>query len=298
VTVIDGRDNSTTTVAAGSGPYAVAVNPVTSKIYVANYDGDNVTVIDGGDNSTATVAAGDGPSAVGVNPVTNKIYVANEDGGNVTVIDGTNNTTTTVAAGTSPRAVAVDPVTNKIYVANYLGANVTVIDGIGNSATATVPAGTNPRGAAVNPVTGRVYVANRGSDDVTVITPARTESIPLTTDITPLAGDATVLARPIFTLSATSTFSPTISTIGHMYYQVDTWTGPWLETNPAGASGSGQTPTLLPGTHLLFAFAADGEEATSINIGQGSSPVIGEISAYHFLMKGMPSFLPLALKRY
>ena len=40
VTVIDGTNNSTTTVAAGSGPIAVAVNPVTNKIYVANDNSD------------------------------------------------------------------------------------------------------------------------------------------------------------------------------------------------------------------------------------------------------------------
>ena len=57
VTVIDGATNATTTVAAGS-PRAVAVNPVTNKIYVANQNSNNVTVIDGATNATATVAAG------------------------------------------------------------------------------------------------------------------------------------------------------------------------------------------------------------------------------------------------
>ena len=36
VTVIDGATNHTTTVNAGTHPQAVAVNPVTNKIYVAN----------------------------------------------------------------------------------------------------------------------------------------------------------------------------------------------------------------------------------------------------------------------
>ena len=48
----------TTTVAAGDGPHAVAVNPVTNKLYVANSDGASVTVIDGATNDTATVAVG------------------------------------------------------------------------------------------------------------------------------------------------------------------------------------------------------------------------------------------------
>ena len=63
----------TATVAAGYGPNAVAVNPVTNKIYVANYVSDNVTVIDGATNGTTTVGVGTSPVAVAVNPVTNKI---------------------------------------------------------------------------------------------------------------------------------------------------------------------------------------------------------------------------------
>ena len=51
----------TSTVAAGKDPSAVAVNPVTNKIYVANEDDSNVTVIDGATNSTTTVAAGFAP---------------------------------------------------------------------------------------------------------------------------------------------------------------------------------------------------------------------------------------------
>src|SRR2546423_14504712 len=70
-------DTSIGNVAAGTQPNAVAVNPVTNKIYVANYLSNNVTVIDGSNNSTSTIAAGTKPYAVGINPVTNKIYVAN-----------------------------------------------------------------------------------------------------------------------------------------------------------------------------------------------------------------------------
>ena len=36
MTVIDGATNNTTTVAVGTNPFAVAVNPVTNQIYVVN----------------------------------------------------------------------------------------------------------------------------------------------------------------------------------------------------------------------------------------------------------------------
>ena len=75
-------------VTAGTNPRAVAVNPVTNKIYVANGGSNNVTVIDGSGSSTATVTAGTYPHAVAVNPVTNKVYVANPACHTVTVIDG------------------------------------------------------------------------------------------------------------------------------------------------------------------------------------------------------------------
>jgi len=77
----------TTTVPAGNYPCAVAVNPVTNKIYVTNCNSDDVTVIDGATNDTTTVPAGNGPNAVAVNPVTNKIYVANY-GNDVTMRHG------------------------------------------------------------------------------------------------------------------------------------------------------------------------------------------------------------------
>ncbi len=51
-----GAQTVNATVAAGSYPIAVAVNPATNKIYVAN-QGGNVTVIDGAKSTTAKVAA-------------------------------------------------------------------------------------------------------------------------------------------------------------------------------------------------------------------------------------------------
>src|ERR1700733_3507771 len=81
----------TTTVNAGSEPASVAVNPVTNKIYIANYAGNNVIAIDGATNSTAAIVqTGTFPIAIAVNPVTNKIYVANQTANDVTVIDGAN----------------------------------------------------------------------------------------------------------------------------------------------------------------------------------------------------------------
>ena len=80
----------TATVAVGSVPYGVGVNPTTNKIYVVNSGGNTVSVIDGTtDTVLTTVAVGSVPTGVGVNPTTNKIYVSNSSGASVSVIDGT-----------------------------------------------------------------------------------------------------------------------------------------------------------------------------------------------------------------
>jgi len=290
VTVLDGATNNTTNVPVGTFPVAVAVNTVTNKIYVANEQSNNVSVIDGLTNAVTTVSDpnASGPIAVAVNPVTNKIYVANYDSGNMTVIDGATNTTTTVAVGGSPSAVAVNSVTNKIYVANLGTSNVTVIDGVTN-ATTKVAAGLEPDAVAVNPVTNRIYVANdENSSTVTVITEDQVQPIPLTTTITPLTGNTTTNPTPTFTFLAASTFAPTAPTPDALYFQFDTYQGPWTAATPNALTPgySGTAPTLSAGMHILYAYATDGQDASSTHTGGNGigedSPLIGNIAAYVF----------------
>ena len=206
VTVIDGATNAITTItdphAGGLVCVAIAVNPVTNKIYVANnrpgpYVGPagNVTVIDGSTNTTTTAAVSDPaydtvlPSrAIAVNQTTNKIYVTSTNG--VTVIDGGTNATTPVSGpsflpGTYD-AVAVNSTTDQIYLAYPGSASnsgyVTVIDGATNATTwfsFLNVAGTYM--AAVNESTNMVYTADLGLGAYlccsTVVNPASTSII-------------------------------------------------------------------------------------------------------------------------
>jgi YVTN family beta-propeller protein len=89
-------------VPVGTTPTAMAANPVTNKIYVANKDNNNVTVVDGATNATSTINAGTLPFAVALNPVTNQVYVASNSSNNVTVIDAGNSVVATVSVGINP----------------------------------------------------------------------------------------------------------------------------------------------------------------------------------------------------
>jgi YVTN family beta-propeller protein len=146
-------------VTTGNGPVAMAVNPITNRIYVANVNSSDITVVDGATDSAFQVSADSEPWAVAVNPTTNKIYVANYGSADITVIDGVTNGVTTVSVGLHPCAVAVNPATNQVYVANQGDSNVTVIDGATN-ATRTIATGAEPSAVAVNAATNRIYVAN------------------------------------------------------------------------------------------------------------------------------------------
>jgi len=193
--------NGTTQVATGTGPCAVAANPLTNKIYVANSTSNNVTVIDGATNQTTAVAVGQNPLALVVNPITNKIYVANNGSDSLTVIDGALNTTVNVAVGVGPVGVAVNPVNNKIYVANSVAHTITVIDGATNGTT-TVPGDSESFAIAVNPVTGRVYLTNIAAGTVTVIDEVPISDTKVSVGIDGLPGNATVLAQPVLTGTA------------------------------------------------------------------------------------------------
>jgi YVTN family beta-propeller protein len=133
-------DTILTSVPTGTTPARIAVNQVTNKIYVTNFNGASVTVINGADNTVTNIPVGETPTNIAVNYVTNKIYIVNQDSDSVTVIDGVTNQTVTIPVGSQPAGIAVNTVTNKIYVANAAfntPSNMTVIDGASN-ATSTI----------------------------------------------------------------------------------------------------------------------------------------------------------------
>jgi YVTN family beta-propeller protein len=284
VTVVNGATNLTTTVTDTNAKYpcAVAVNPVTNQIYVANCGSNNVTVIDGAANSTTTVAVGSLPESVAVNPVTNMIYVGNFGSPYITVINGANNSTTTVATVGGPWIVAVNPVTDKIYAGTYNSDTVTEIDGATNTPTTLADTSvTFPWAIAVNPITNRVYVTEEGSNNILEIIEQQVQPNPLVTAITPFTNNEALVGELTLEFTATSSFSPTAPTPQQVWYQFDTWEGPWLATSGAAPNFSVTTTTsgLPEGTHILYAFATDGQDGNSTGMAQ---QLVGTMAAYLF----------------
>lgn len=149
------------TVQVGINPAALAVNPTTNQIYVANCGSNTITVIDGQTNATTTIGVGNCPHAVTVNPATNRVYVANSDG-SISVIDGATNAVVNIVDPGTPGQIAVNSLTDKIYVANtYITVDdVGVIDGATNSITTLIPPELPcPLNLAVSTATDELYVS-------------------------------------------------------------------------------------------------------------------------------------------
>ena len=118
------------TIPVGSIPCAVAINPITHRIYAVNYGDGTLSVIDAAQSKVvATLPVGKHPQAIAIDPLHNLVYVANVHSNSVTVIDGSKNSVVgTYDAGRNPYALAVDPRFRRIYAANYGEPAVTTVD--------------------------------------------------------------------------------------------------------------------------------------------------------------------------
>jgi DNA-binding beta-propeller fold protein YncE len=89
VGVVDGGTDGVTTVQLpGINAAAMALNPITNKVYATSSSGDGLAVIDGATLSVTTLIVGPNVSSVAVNPVTNKVYLPSPFG-TLTIVDGT-----------------------------------------------------------------------------------------------------------------------------------------------------------------------------------------------------------------
>ena len=74
--------------------------------------------------------------------------------------------------------------------------------------------------------------------------------------------------------------------MNNLLFLADTWQGPWRAAQNKG-SGTFQGKIVTPlqfGVHVLYTYATDGQDDTSVSTGEHSDPLVGNITAYVFLV--------------
>ena len=198
VSKIDGINNNLkSTIKVGTGPFGIAVNPISNKIYVTNIGDNTVSVINGTtDQLVSTIKqlpTGIKPAGIAINTSTNRMYVTDLKSGSVFIIDTlTDKPVNTIKVGKIPAGLEVNPISNKIYVTNIGDNTVSVIDGKKNQTINTIAV--NPilkanfkdndplknlpvnvgfpditSFVSIDPATNMVYVTNTASNTISMI---------------------------------------------------------------------------------------------------------------------------------
>ncbi|MGO8967757.1 MAG: lactonase family protein [Mycobacterium sp.] len=138
---------STGTIAAGTAPVSVAVDPADKFAYVTNSSSNNVSMysIDattGALTSIGTIAAGTNPVSVAVDPSGKFAYVTNSGSNDVSMyaINSTTGSLTLIgriAAGLSPTSIAINPSGTFAFVTNS-SSNEIAMYSIGSAGTLTL----------------------------------------------------------------------------------------------------------------------------------------------------------------
>jgi len=183
--------NPTGTIAAGTNPVSVTIDPTGSYVYVVNAGSNDISQYTIGTLSSLTPGAltaigttkvmpGTTPYSIAVDPSGKYVYVANFGDGTVSqyTIGAPSSLTPgvltpmsppTVLAGTNPVSITVDPLGPYVYVANYGDGTITeyTINAGALTLPATLPApvsgNNNPISVTVAPSGSYVYVANYSS---------------------------------------------------------------------------------------------------------------------------------------
>ncbi|WP_060574750.1 MULTISPECIES: Hsp70 family protein [unclassified Pseudonocardia] len=172
VAVLDTTTNSVVaTVPVQTRPFALAVTPDGSKVYVPNHDSGTVSVIDTATNRVASeIKVAPNPHWVAITPDGTRFWTANHESNLISALDTSDDAVVAeVPVERSPHSVAVNPVRPMVANVNYDSASVSFTDTGSNTVLATVPVRTNPQAIAWSRDGRFAYTANVTDNTVSVI---------------------------------------------------------------------------------------------------------------------------------
>jgi len=160
------------TITVGKSPRAMAFNNDNSKLFVANYDSDNVTVIrpsDGAVLSTFGLGTRE-PTTFAAKRPANKLYLACEGENYVVIIDmNGSNVLGKIAVRNRPSNVLLSPNGKYLYAANFGSDTVSVINTETDTVESTLTVGNAPLPLALNGDANVFFVGNYCSKTLSVV---------------------------------------------------------------------------------------------------------------------------------
>jgi YVTN family beta-propeller protein len=156
---------------SGLGLVALAVNPVTEKVYVSNDTDNTIAVINGKRNEVTDSISlnGQTPAGIAVNFLTGKVYATLNDN-QVAILKEGDSSVEYATYGSQTSGVAVDLRNDREYVTDGVFDTPTVgVLSQDGSTLASIPVGLFPQGVDVDFVTNLVFVANEADGTVSRI---------------------------------------------------------------------------------------------------------------------------------
>ncbi len=163
------------TIAVGTDPTAIAVNPKRDEVYVANAGSGTVSILDAKKSQVvATVGVHRDPVWVDVDSEGARAYVANAGSNNVSVLDlKKRREIAAVGVGESPAEARISPDGDTLVVANKGSNSVSVVDAQSLKVRASFGGCPQADDTVILPDSSRAFVACTGGHQVMVIGLAR-----------------------------------------------------------------------------------------------------------------------------
>lgn len=144
-----------------TGAWSLDYNSKNGKLYVANYNANEVSIIDTSDDTIIkSIQISAHPYTVKADPVTNTILVTSLAGNRLTFISSvTDQITGTLETGTMPWGLDIDSDRHMAYVTNRGNYYITVVDIISKEIVTKIPLAGRAEAIAVDPSEHKIYVS-------------------------------------------------------------------------------------------------------------------------------------------
>lgn len=161
---------STRWLSVGLTPRAVAVDPVTRAVYVAESSSNQVLIWSSAGTQIKALDVLQRPTAVFLDGTTSRAYVANTSSNSLSVINTSSQAVVShLPLASAPSGVAYDSVGQRIYATNFLTDTIAAINPSTRAVVATWRTGTSPWAVAVDGTLRQLYSLNDGEGTLTTL---------------------------------------------------------------------------------------------------------------------------------